>query len=80
MEPEQIVPPPVENATVSRGIRRARGLALLTQGQLADAIGVSRAKVSMWENGSRRPDSEEIRAIAEATGVSVGWLFGEVAA
>ena len=36
-----------------------------TQGGLADALGISRSAISMYENGNREPDFETLELIAD---------------
>lgn len=49
----------------------------MTQKQLGDRLGVSDKTVSAWEGGAE-PDLEMIAAVAEALGVTPGWLaFGQ---
>jgi DNA-binding XRE family transcriptional regulator len=55
-----------------RHLRRARGL---TQQQLADNAGVSRASVARIEGESATPDLSTLAKLAEALGVEVGDLF-----
>ena len=57
-------------------IREARKAAGLTQKQLAEKIGVKHVSVSYYENGTVSPTYDQIQAIADATGVSVGYLLG----
>jgi transcriptional regulator with XRE-family HTH domain len=65
-------------STVGLRIRKARIEAGLSQGQLGKACGVSRAAVSQWELGTTKsPTSENIFAIAAATGFSPRWLTTE---
>ena len=49
-----------------------------TQEQLADAIGVKRAIISKYENGSVEPSITQIRKIAKALNTSVAYLLGDV--
>ena len=55
-------------------LREARGAIL--QDKFAEMIGVSRASLSYYENGSRTPDIETLKRIYEVTGVSVYYLLG----
>ena len=55
-------------------LREARGAIL--QDKFAEMIGVSRASLSYYENGSRTPDIETLKRIHEVTGVSVYYLLG----
>lgn len=53
-------------------MRRSRGM---SQQALADALGVSRSAVSMWELGSREPDYETLEAIADIFNVPMSALI-----
>lgn len=55
-------------------LREVRGAIL--QDKFAEMIGVSRASLSYYENGSRTPDIETLKRIYEVTGVSVYYLLG----
>jgi len=46
----------------------------LTQTELADLLGVSRASVSRWESGVRKPDDGLLQTITEKTGIDPGQL------
>ncbi len=50
------------------GLRRAKGL---TQGQLAECIGVTDKAVSKWETGRGFPDVSVLSALAETLGVTI---------
>ncbi|MFT3720396.1 helix-turn-helix transcriptional regulator [Pseudorhodoferax sp.] len=50
-------------------VRSARQHAGLTQAQLGEALNVTKGNVSGWENGRHNPSYEQIRAIAQRTGV-----------
>ena len=41
----------------------------LSQGDLADMLGVSRVAVTRWESGARQPDRDLLAKIAEKTGI-----------
>lgn len=58
-------------------IRAARKAAGLTQEALAGQIGVKRSVVSKYETGAIEPSVSQLRRIAEALGVSPGFLQGE---
>ncbi len=55
-------------------LREARGEML--QDAFAKEIGVSRASLSAYENGTRIPDVETLRNICEVTGYSAYYLLG----
>ncbi len=57
--------------------RRARGL---SQQQIADLCGVSRAAVAQWEAASTVPDPARWRALADGLGLDVAGLLGASAA
>lgn len=46
------------------------------QKELADAVGVSRQAVTMWETGQRIPDHEILQRLADYFDVSVDYLLG----
>lgn len=55
---------------------RARREALgMTQGDLAEKVGVSRGAVSLWESGLRNPETWRLPALAAALGCKAGELF-----
>ena len=60
--------------TVGEHIRAARERAVLNQGELAHAAGISRSSLSMIENGRKQPRMTTIRKIAQALGVPPGEL------
>lgn len=47
-----------------------------TQDSLAEAIGLSRSAVSMYENGNREPDFETLEKIAVFFQVDMNYLLG----
>lgn len=53
--------------------RRARGL---TQAQLADRVGITQAALSRYENDLRDPDRDTLAGLADALGVTPGFLTG----
>jgi transcriptional regulator with XRE-family HTH domain len=55
-----------------RALRRARDLSLQ---QLSDRAGISTGLLSQVERGLSSPSVRTLRQLAEALGVSVGWLF-----
>lgn len=55
--------------TIGEHIREARERAVLNQGELAQAAGISRSSLSMIENGHKQPRMTTIRKIAQALGL-----------
>jgi transcriptional regulator with XRE-family HTH domain len=51
-------------------LQQLRQLAILTQAELAEELGVSVTTISLWETGSKRPRASNIRKLAKALGVS----------
>ncbi len=54
-------------------IREERGI---SQIKLASAIGVSKAIVSLWENGLREPTLSNLVLLADFFGQSIDYLAG----
>ena len=48
----------------------------MSQGQLANLVGVGRTTVTMWENGANEPDNTTLIKLAEIFHVSVEYLLG----
>jgi len=48
----------------------------MNQRELAEALGVTRGAVSMWEIGQRTPDSNTLQKIASFFNVSIDYLLG----
>ncbi len=61
---------------LNENIRIYRKKMSLTQGQLAEAMGVSVATVSKWENGSISPDIGMVAELADFFQISVDVLLG----
>jgi transcriptional regulator with XRE-family HTH domain len=51
-------------------LQKLRELAVLTQAELAEKIGVSVTTISHWETGSKRPRASNIRKLAEVLSVT----------
>lgn len=49
----------------------------LTQGDLAEKIGVGKSTISMWESGERTPSLEMLEALADFFNVSISRLWGD---
>lgn len=56
---------------ISDGIRKARKVAGITQENLAKALGVNRATISKYENGSIDPSISQLRKIASVLHVTI---------
>lgn len=63
--------------SVSKRLSEARDLARFSQEEVGDALGVSRAMVSYWESGARRPNDRQLVALARLYDVEVARLLGE---
>jgi repressor LexA len=50
--------------------------AKITQQKLAQAIGVSRSTIAMWETGASQPDNQSLTRLADYFGVSIDYLLG----
>ena len=48
----------------------------LNQEQLANAIGVTQASISYWENNKKSPNIEQCEALADFYGISIDELVG----
>ena len=57
-------------------IYRLRTQMNMSQGDLADALDVSRQSVSKWENGNAVPDLEKLMKLAELFGITLDELVG----
>jgi transcriptional regulator with XRE-family HTH domain len=62
---------------IGKKLRMLREQRKLTQVAAGDVIGVSPSAISNKEAGKSDLTPEELRALAEYYGVTVGWLFGE---
>lgn len=58
-------------------IREARRAAGLSQGQVAQLLGLQRPSVSEMEAGRRRVSGEEAARLAELFDVGLSWLLGQ---
>ena len=56
-----------------RDLREEKGVG---QVELAQALGVSKGIISLWENGLREPKMSALIAIAEYFGISIDYLVG----
>jgi transcriptional regulator with XRE-family HTH domain len=60
--------------TLTDRLKRARLVAGLEQGQIADMLGVARTTVSSWERGISEPSATNFVRWSELTGQSLEWL------
>lgn len=58
-------------------IRNLRKRHYLTQAEFAKRVGVTQGTVSQWEHGIISPNSNQLRSISEAFGVSIDSLVRE---
>ncbi len=58
---------------IFRNLRLSRGF---TQKDIADRLGISKSAVSMYENGSRVPDLDTLKRIADILQVNLDELSG----
>lgn len=52
---------------------------VMTQGELAEALGVARVSVNGWETGRNEPHPKQLRAMAELADLPASWFFEEAA-
>lgn len=60
---------------VGRRIRQRRLELDLTQGALADRLGVAQQMVARYETASVRVSASRLWLLAQALGVEIGWFF-----
>lgn len=58
---------------IFKQLRLAKGM---TQEQLAEALGTTRSRLSMYELGQREPDFETLEVIADYFNVDIDYLMG----
>lgn len=58
-------------------LKQLRNERNLTQKELAEYIGTTRATLASWETGRREPDMETLRKLSEYFNVSLDWLMGK---
>ena len=66
--------------TLGQNICRLRTERGLSQGDLADALGVSRQSISKWETDASVPELEKLRRLSELFHISLDALVGGEAA
>lgn len=62
----------------SENLRTFRKDKLLSQGKLAEAVGVTQQCISEWENGKTEPTLTYLWKLADLFGVSIDVLCGRV--
>jgi transcriptional regulator with XRE-family HTH domain len=67
----------VERTKLAERLREAREYLALSQDEVARAIGISRAAISLIESGQRRVEALELKKLASVYQRSVGSLTGE---
>lgn len=60
---------------LKENMRKFRRKALMTQAEMANALGYTSSAVTMWESGTRKPPSDLIPKIAEVLNCSIEDLF-----
>jgi transcriptional regulator with XRE-family HTH domain len=60
-------------------IRRHREKARLSQGELAEMVGVRQSRISQWENGRGEPGPGELFRLSRALGVTLDYLADDSA-
>ena len=61
---------------IPQKIKALRTNAGYTQKQLAEKMNVSQTAIALWENGSREPNMDTIKEIAEIFGVTPAFIIG----
>ena len=56
-------------------LEACRVISHMTQGEFADAIGVSKNTVFNWENGLSEPSATQLRKIADLSGCPIEFIF-----
>ncbi|NRG16903.1 helix-turn-helix transcriptional regulator [Rhizobiales bacterium] len=69
----------IQKRSNSIGVRlkEARKLAGLSQGQVANMLGLHRPSVSEIESGNRRVSAEELHRLCDIYDVSLDWVVGK---
>jgi len=69
-------PAKTKRGLIAARLREAREMTGLTQGQVAEMLGLHRPSISEAEAGRRRVSAEELSHLAEIYGVRLSWLAG----
>lgn len=67
----------VNQMTFGEKLKEARKKTGLTQEELAELIGISRAAVAKWETDNGLPDIENLKAVAKLLDVSIDYLLDD---
>ena len=59
------------------GIKYIREKSNITRNALAERMGVTRQTITLWEKGSRKPDSKHMKWLSDFYGIEEKW-FGEL--
>ena len=59
-------------------LRKIRLEKQLSQTELAELLSIDRSVISKWENGTRSPTIDQAKQIADALGIRVSELIGEI--
>lgn len=74
---------PMAKSELWQRLRQARKFADQSQQQLADACGVTRGAIALWEAAEpehrTKPTTDHLLALAKATGVPIEWLLNDAA-
>lgn len=65
-------------AAVAETLRSERGIAKLSQAEAARRAGIARTSYRLYEEGERQPDMIQLVEIAQAYGVRLSHLVGEI--
>ena len=57
-------------------LRLLRGEKEMSQQELADALGISKSAINMYERGERQPNFETLESIADFFNVDIDYLLG----
>jgi len=66
-----------KRALIADRLKEARKLAGVSQGHVANILGLHRPSISEIESGKRRVSADELVRLAEIYDVGVAWLLGE---
>lgn len=65
-----------KKSVFSKKLRDLREKSELNQQQLASVLNISNSAISKWEQGTREPDFETLKTIADYFGVTTDYLIG----